>query len=261
MPKPGRKPLVAANWKMHKTLAEAVDFFAAFTDAVTDLESVEIVVCPPFTALSAAVEATRDSAIAIAAQNVHEEESGAFTGEISLPMLRDLGVAGAVIGHSERRQLLGETDEALARKVPAILSAGLQPILCCGETEAEHDAGRTEAVLRRQLEADLADVDAAALGDVVVAYEPIWAIGTGNTASPEQAQQACAFVRELVAAIDAGAGERVRVLYGGSVKAANAAELFAQADIDGGLVGGASLEALGFAEICRAAVVRKKNSG
>ena len=161
-----------------------MEFFAVFTDSVAELEAVEIVVCPPFTALAAAVEATRESAIAIAAQNVHEEESGAYTGEISLPMLSDLGVEGAVVGHSERRQLFGESDEALARKVPAILAAGLVPILCCGETEAERDGDETEAVLRRQLEADLAGVDHDRLGDVVIAYEPIWAIGTGKTASP-----------------------------------------------------------------------------
>ena len=252
MAESARTPLVAANWKMHKTLGETVDFFAVFTDAVADLGAVEIVVCPPFTALAAAVEATRDSAIRIAAQNVYEEESGAYTGEISLPMLRDLGVEVAVVGHSERRQLFGETDDALARKVPAILAAGLQPILCCGETDAERDDAQTEAVLRRQLEADLADVDPGRLGEVVIAYEPIWAIGTGKTASPEQAQQACAFVRGLVGEMDSGAADRLRVLYGGSVKAGNAPELFAQGDIDGGLVGGASLEAGEFAEICRA---------
>lgn len=249
-----RRPLVAANWKMHKTVGETVQFLASFTDSAAALEGVEVVVCPPFTALAAAVEVTRDSAVVIAAQNVHEAESGAFTGEISLPMLADLGVGAAVIGHSERRQLFGETDEALARKVPAVLAAGLQPILCCGETEAQRDGGETEGVLRRQLEADLAGVDSDRLGDVVVAYEPIWAIGTGQTASPEQAQEACAFVRGLVASIDAGAAERVRVLYGGSVKPANAAELFSQADIDGGLVGGAALDPDDFADICRAAV-------
>ena len=251
-----RTPLAAANWKMHKTLGETVEVLAALTDSVADLATVEIVVCPPFTALAVALEATRESAIAIAAQNVHEEESGPYTGEISLQMLSDLGVGGAVVGHSERRQLFGESDEALARKVPAILAVDLVPILCCGETETERDGEQTEAVLRAQLQADLAGVDHDRLGDVVIAYEPIWAIGTGKTATPDQAQQACAFVRGLVARIDAGAGERVRVLYGGSVKAENAAELFSQADIDGGLVGGASLEPGEFAEICEAAVIR-----
>jgi triosephosphate isomerase len=157
------------------------------------------------------------------------------------------------VGHSERRQLFGETDEALARKVPALLAAELLAILCVGETEGERDAGETEEVLRRQLEADLADVDDVALGRVVIAYEPIWAIGTGRTATPEQAAEAIAFIRELIGARDAGAAERVRILYGGSVKPANAAELFAQPGIDGGLVGGASLEAADFTAICRGA--------
>lgn len=248
-----RTPLVAANWKMHKTTGETVDFFASFTDTVADLDAVEIVVCPPFTALAAAVAATSESSVAIAAQNVHDQDAGAFTGEVSLAMLTDVGVEAVVVGHSERRQLFGETDDALARKVPAILTAGLQPILCCGETEAERDGDQTEAVLRRQLEADLANLSAGRLGEIVIAYEPIWAIGTGKTASSRQAQEACAFVRGLVTEIDAGAANHVRVLYGGSVKPANAAELFSQPDIDGGLVGGAALEAGDFAEICRAA--------
>ncbi len=189
----------------------------------------------------------------VCAQNVHEQESGAFTGEVSIPMLADLGVAGAIIGHSERRQLFGETDEALARKVPALLDAGMLAILCCGETEAERDAGETEDVLRRQLEADLAGVGGGALGRVVIAYEPIWAIGTGRTATPEQAQEAIAFVRELVGAPAPDAAAAMRILYGGSVKPANAAELFALPDVDGGLVGGASLDPAEFARICKAA--------
>jgi triosephosphate isomerase len=192
--------------------------------------------------------------VLVAAQNMHEDDSGAFTGEVSAPMLLELGVKGAILGHSERREHFGETDEALAAKVPAALAAGLLPILCVGEKEAERDGDETEAVLTRQVEADLADVDDGRLAEVVIAYEPIWAIGTGRTATPEQAQEACALIRALVAARDPGAGEAVRVLYGGSVKPGNAAELMGQDDVDGALVGGASLEPSDFLEIVRASV-------
>ncbi len=248
-----RTPLVAANWKMHKTVAETKEFLDRFVGEVGDLEGVEIVICPAYTALAAAAERTRRSPVRIAAQNVHEQPSGAFTGEVSIPMLAELGVAGAIVGHSERRELFDETDEALARKLPAVLAAGLEPILCVGESEAQRDAGETEAVLRAQLNADLAPVGAADLPRVVIAYEPIWAIGTGRTASGEQAQEACAFIRSLVAARDSRAAEGVRVLYGGSVKPDNAAELFGRPDIDGGLVGGASLQPDEFLAICEAA--------
>ncbi len=247
-----RRPLVAANWKMNKTVGEAEAFVAALLGAGIP-DATDAVVCPPFTALGATVESAAGSPIGVCAQNVHEAESGAFTGEISIPMLVDVGADGAIVGHSERRQLFGETDEALARKVPALLAADLLAVLCCGETEAERDAGETEAVLRRQLEADLAEVAEGDLGRVVIAYEPIWAIGTGRTATPEQAQEACSFVRGLVAARSEPAAAAVRVLYGGSVKPDNAAELFALEDVDGGLVGGASLDPGDFAAICRAA--------
>jgi triosephosphate isomerase len=247
-----RTPLVAANWKMHKTVAETEDFLDRFVPAAGDLAA-EVVICPPYPSLATAVERTRRSPIRVAAQNVHEEESGAFTGEVSIPMLAEVGVAGAIVGHSERREMFGETDEALARKVPALLGAGMLAILCVGESEAQRDDGETEAVLRRQVEADLADVQLGGLADVVIAYEPIWAIGTGRTATPEQAQEACGFIRGLIAERDAGAADAVRILYGGSVKPGNAAELFGQADIDGGLVGGASLDPDDFAQICRAA--------
>jgi triosephosphate isomerase len=247
-----RRPLLAANWKMHKTVSETEDFLDDFGRQAGGLDGVDVVVCPPYTSLAAAVERTRGTAVRICAQNVHEQASGAFTGEVSIPMLAELAVAGAIVGHSERRQLFGETDEALARKVPALLEAGMLAILCCGETEAERDAGETEAVLRRQLEADLGAVDAGDLGRVVIAYEPIWAIGTGRTATAEQAQEAIAFIRALIAGIDAAAAAAIRILYGGSVKPANAAELFALPDVDGGLVGGASLEPDDFLQICRA---------
>jgi triosephosphate isomerase (TIM) len=250
---PERRPLIAANWKMHKTVAETEDFLDRFVPWAGDLGSAEVVICPPYLSLATAAERTRRSPIRVAAQNVHDQEAGAYTGEVSIPMLADLGVGGAIVGHSERRQLFGETDEALARKVPALLAAGLQPILCVGESEAERDADETEAVLRRQLGADLAEVDEGDLARVVIAYEPIWAIGTGRTATPEQAEDACAFVRALVESRSADAAGKVRVLYGGSVKPDNAAELFAQPDIDGGLVGGASLDPEDFLAVCRAA--------
>jgi len=250
---PERKPLVAANWKMNKTVAETESYLGALSGHASQLGGVEVVVCPPSTALAGACAVAAGSGIQICAQNVHESESGAFTGEVSIAMLAELGVAGAIVGHSERRRLFGETDEALARKVPALLDAGMLAILCCGESEAERDSGETEAVLRRQLEADLEQVAVGDLGRVVIAYEPIWAIGTGRTATPEQAQEACAFIRELVAGIAADAAEALRVLYGGSVKRDNAAELFALRDVDGGLVGGASLDPDDFLAICRAA--------
>jgi triosephosphate isomerase len=246
---PERVPLVAANWKMQKTVGETVEFLDRFEAP----DGVDVVVCPPFTTLAAAVERTAGTPIRIAAQNVHEEPAGAFTGEISIPMLVDLGVGGAIVGHSERRQLFCETDEALARKVPALLDAALLPILCCGETEAERDAGETEAVLERQLTADLATVEDGRLADVAIAYEPIWAIGTGRTATPDQAEEAIAFIRGLIAARDSDAAGAIRIVYGGSVKPGNAAELFARDGIDGGLVGGASLDPDDFLVICEAA--------
>ena len=249
----GRTPLVAANWKMHKTVGETEDFLDRFIGEIGDLEDVEIVICPPYTSLSAAVERCRRSPIRVAAQNMHEAEQGAYTGEVSAGMLLDVGVQGVVLGHSERRQYFNETDEALARKVAVALERGLEPILCVGESEAERDAGETEAVLRRQIEADLDGVAAEDLARVVIAYEPIWAIGTGRTATPEQAEEAIAFIRTLLAGIDAEAAEAVRILYGGSVKPANAAELLGREQIDGALVGGASLDSADFLAICEAA--------
>jgi triosephosphate isomerase len=248
-----RTPLVAANWKMQKTVGETEAFLAAFTGRMSQLGRVDLVVCPPYTSLAAATAIAAGSGIAICAQNVHEEESGAFTGEVSIPMLDDIGAAGAIVGHSERRQLFCETDEALARKVPALLEAGLLPILCCGETESERDAEETEAVLERQITADLAAVAGEDLSRVVIAYEPIWAIGTGRTATPDQAEEAIGFIRGLVSARDEAAGRAIRILYGGSVKPDNAVELFAREGIDGGLVGGASLDPDDFTAICAAA--------
>ena len=246
-----RTPYLAANWKMHKTVAEAQAFVDALLPRIAATQH-DVVICPPFTALGAVVERRYGTAVRVAAQNMHEEESGAFTGEVSAAMLVELDVEAVVLGHSERREHFGESDEALARKVPAAIAAGLEPILCVGESEEARDSGRTKGVLERQLQADLAQVEAAELARVVVAYEPIWAIGTGRTATPEQAQEACAFIRDVLRG-RGGPADEVRILYGGSVKPANAAELLAQPDIDGALVGGASLDPEEFAAIVEAA--------
>lgn len=248
---PERTPYIAANWKMHKTVAEAAEFVDALLPRIAATQS-DVVICPPFTALSEVVQRRYGTAVRVAAQNMHEEASGAYTGEVSAAMLVELDVEAVVLGHSERRQYFNETDEALARKVPAALAAGLEPILCVGESEEARDAGQTEVVLERQLQGGLAAVEADELERVVVAYEPIWAIGTGRTASPEQAQDACAFIRDVLRA-RGGAADRVRILYGGSVKPANAAELLGLPDVDGALVGGASLDAEQFAAIVDAA--------
>jgi triosephosphate isomerase len=249
---PDRNPVLAANWKLNKTVPEAVAFLDDFLPRV-DATGPEVVICPAYTALAAVVEACAGGPVRVAAQNMHQAESGAFTGEVSAAMLLDVGVQGVILGHSERRQLFGETDEALAKKVPVALEAGLEPILCVGEDEAQRDADETADVLTRQIEADLAEVEDGRLAEVVIAYEPIWAIGTGRTATPEQAQEAVALIRERLARRDAAAAEGVRILYGGSVKPGNAAELMAQPDVDGALVGGASLEPEDFAAIVEAA--------
>jgi triosephosphate isomerase len=246
-----RTPYIAANWKMNKTIAEASEFIDALLPRIAATQH-DVVVCPPFTALQEVVERRRGTAVRVAAQNMHFEESGAFTGEISAPMLVELDVEAVVLGHSERRQFFGETDEALAKKVPAALAAELEPILCVGESEEARDGGQTEEVLERQLQADLAEVSDEDIAKVVIAYEPIWAIGTGKVATAEQAQEACAFIRDVLRARGATADD-VRILYGGSVKPGNAAELLALPDVDGALVGGAALDAEDFAAIVEAA--------
>jgi triosephosphate isomerase len=228
--------LIAGNWKMFKGPAETATFCRELRER--DLGGVDVVVCPPFVSLAAAVTVLADTEIAVAAQNVHWEAEGAFTGEVSAPMLRELGVYGAIVGHSERRQHFGETDEGVARRAAAALEAGLSVIACVGETDDERERGETEDVLRRQVSV------LEAHEELVVAYEPVWAIGTGKTATPDQAQEAHRFVKSLL---------DVPVLYGGSVKPENAAELLAQPDVDGALVGGASLDVDSFAQICRAA--------
>jgi triosephosphate isomerase len=249
----GRVPLIAGNWKMHKTKAEAEEYIQALLPRVSSVDGVDLAICVPFTALEAMVDSARGSRVEVYAQNMHQEQEGAFTGEVSAAMLDELDVHGVVLGHSERRQLFGETDKALALKTPAALAAGLTPILCVGETEGERDNDDTDRKLRQQVKDDLAGVANEQLKDVVIAYEPIWAIGTGRVAAPEQVQEAIAFIRALVGDRDKQAAERVRILYGGSVKPENAAELLALPDVDGALVGGASLEAESFAQIVTAA--------
>jgi triosephosphate isomerase (TIM) len=250
---PDRMPLIAGNWKMNKTLAEAEQFIAGLLPRVSSVERTELAICPTFTALAAMVDSTRGSRVAIYAQNMHQAADGAFTGEVSAPMLEEIGVQGVLLGHSERREMFGESDRALAMKVPAALEAGLLPVLCVGETEEERERGDTERKLRHQVQEDLARVEDGQLGEIVIAYEPIWAIGTGQVATAEQAQEAIAFVRALVADRSPEQAQRTRILYGGSVKPDNAAELLALPDIDGALVGGASLDAESFAAIVAAA--------
>jgi triosephosphate isomerase (TIM) len=248
-----RTPLIAGNWKMNNTVAEAEAFIASLLPRVSTVDGVDVGVCVPFTDLQAVVDSTRGSRVEVYAQNMHQAPSGPFTGEVSAPMLVELDVHGVVLGHSERRQHFGETDRALAEKVPVALEAGLKPILCVGETEAEREAGDTERKLRHQVQEGLEKVATERLGDVVIAYEPIWAIGTGLVATPEQAQEAVAFIRALVADRDREQAERARILYGGSVKPDNAVERRGLPDVDGALAGGASLQVDDFAAIVEAA--------
>ena len=248
----GRTPLVAGNWKMHKTQEQAEDYIQALLPRLSAVDEVDVAICVPYTDLGAMVDSARGSRVEVFAQNMHQESEGAYTGEISAPMLRELDVRGVVLGHSERRALFGETDRALALKVPAALEAGLTPILCVGETEQERDNDETDRTLRQQVREDLSGVPSERLAEVVIAYEPVWAIGTGKVATPEQAQEAIAFIRALVGDRDRQAAEAVRILYGGSVRPENAPELLALGDVDGALVGGASLQAQSFAEIVAA---------
>jgi len=248
-----RTPFIAGNWKMYKTEEQAEEYIQTLLPRVSAVDGVDVAICVPFTDLRAMIDSARGSRVEVYAQNMHHEDEGAYTGEISPPMLVELDARGVVLGHSERRGMFGESDRALALKVPAALNAGLVPILCVGESEQERDAEETQRKLRQQVREDLASVPTERLGDVVIAYEPIWAIGTGRVATPDQAQDAIAFIRALVADRDAAAAERVRILYGGSVKPDNAAELLALPDVDGALVGGASLDGGSFAEIVAAA--------
>ena len=245
-----RKKLVAGNWKMHGSLADNAALLAAIKPA---LAGVEAAVCVPFPYLAQAQAALAGSTIAWGAQNLSEQPKGAFTGEVSSAMLLDFGCTYVIVGHSERRSLYGESDELVAKKYMAAQAAGLTPILCVGESLDERESGVTEQVVARQLDAVIGMAGVASLAKAVVAYEPVWAIGTGKTASPEQAQAVHAFIRSKIAALDASVADGLTIQYGGSVKAANAAELMAQPDIDGGLIGGASLVADEFVAICRAA--------
>ncbi len=247
-----RRKLVAGNWKMHGSLAANRALLREVIPAVAVLDC-EVAVCVPFPYLAQAREMLEATPIAWGAQTVSEHGQGAYTGEVSAAMLLDFACRYVIVGHSERRSLCGESDAVVAAKFLAAVKVGLTPILCVGETLAEREAGVTEAVVARQLQAVISAAEAASLGQAVVAYEPVWAIGTGRTATPQQAQEVHAFIRGLVAGHDAAVAQGLRILYGGSVKPQNAAELFAMADIDGGLIGGASLVAADFAAICGAA--------
>jgi triosephosphate isomerase (TIM) len=235
--------LIAGNWKMFKGPSETAEFCAALRDREPELEGTDVVVCPPYTSLHHAVSVLAGTSIAVFAQSVHWAAEGPYTGEVSAPMLRELGVTGAIVAHSERRQLFAETDETAALRVEGALDGGLSVIACVGETEAEREAGETEVVLRRQVEALRTVVDEDHLDRLALAYEPVWAIGTGRTATPEQAEEAHELIKSLLG---------VPVLYGGSVKPENAEDLLRMPDVDGALVGGASLELDSFIAICRA---------
>ena len=247
-----RRPLVAGNWKMHGSRAENAQLLEALIEA-SDSGGADVVVCPPYVYLWEMGRQLKDSSLGLGAQDVCAEAQGAFTGEVSAVMLKDVGCAYVLVGHSERRALYGEGDQLVARKFVAAQAGLLTPILCVGETLEERDRGATREVVARQLEAVLDLAGVAAFARAVVAYEPVWAIGTGKTATPEQAQDVHAFIRDRILTRDAIIGGAVRLLYGGSVKASNAAELFGKPDVDGGLVGGASLKADEFLRICAAA--------
>lgn len=246
-----RKPIIAGNWKMHKTVGESAALVQELIGLVQDVKDVEIVVCPVFTSLGAVREKLRNTNIKLGAQNMHWEKQGAFTGEISPEMLKDIGCDYVIIGHSERRQYFAETDETVNRKIKAAFAYGLTPIMCVGETLEQRQKGDTERVIATQVKADLAGISAQEAAGMVIAYEPIWAIGTGVNASAEDANAVCTFIRNLVREMfGQQAAESIRIQYGGSVKPENAAELMAKSDIDGALVGGASLKA-SFSEIVK----------
>jgi triosephosphate isomerase len=246
-----RVPVIAGNWKMYKTAGEAAAFVKAFLPLVADARGVEIVLAPPFPSIAAVADLVRGSGVSVASQNVHFADEGAYTGEVSPRMVKDAGASHCIIAHSERRQYFAETDDSANRKVRAALAAGLTPIFCLGETLAEREAGKTFDVVETQALGGLKGVPAAEGPKVVVAYEPVWAIGTGKTATPEQAQEVHAFLRSRLKGMWGEASDSVRILYGGSVKPDNIATLMAKRDIDGALVGGASLTAEPFARIVK----------
>lgn len=253
-----RKKLIAGNWKMNKTSADGVALVTDIVAAVGKQTDVDVVVCPPFTAIESVGRKLEGSEVKLGAQNMHFEASGAFTGEVSAPMLRAIFASYVILGHSERRTLFGETDELINKKVLAALKNQLKPIFCVGETLAERESGATLKVVQTQVERGLEGVNKDQAASVVVAYEPVWAIGTGKVATTEQAQEVHAFIRGLLVKLFGEAiAQKVRILYGGSMKPANAPELLAQKDIDGGLIGGAALEARSFVELVNAALAAK----
>ena len=249
----GRRKLIAGNWKLNKTIGESVELARELKNALASVRHSDIVVAPVYTALHSVAQALKDTNIGVSAQELFWEDSGAYTGAVSAPLVKDAGCQYVLVGHSERRQLFHETLETSRKRVGAALKAQLQPILCIGETLQEREANRTEAVVREQLEVGIADLSATQLRQIIIAYEPVWAIGTGKVATPEQAQQVHHFIRERLRHVDKAVSDELRLLYGGSVKADNAASLLQQPDIDGALVGGASLSAASFAGIVKAA--------
>lgn len=246
-----RRPLMAGNWKMFKTISEGVDLVKKLSAQTADVTDRDILVCPPFTALAAVAQAAKGSTIAVGAQNMNDNLSGAFTGEVAPGMIKDAGASYVIIGHSERRQIYGETDALVNKKAKLALEQGLIPVVCVGETLAEREAGNTFKVVERHVLEGLKGFSAIQAASVVVAYEPVWAIGTGKTATPAQAQEVHAFIRKKLETLFGAEAARVRILYGGSVKPDNIDQLMAQRDIDGGLVGGASLKAEDFARIVK----------
>ncbi|MCI4626819.1 MAG: triose-phosphate isomerase [Candidatus Magnetoovum sp. WYHC-5] len=243
-----RKPCIAANWKMYKTMGETEAFLKAFIPAVSSVGDVDIVVAPPFTSLYTASQLLKGTNIKLSAQNVYYEAEGAYTGEVSTKMILDIGCTHVIIGHSERRQYFGETDEILNKKAKAAKAAGLSVIFCIGESLEERNTGKTFDIIKREIEGGLKDIDS---DNLVIAYEPIWAIGTGITATPEQAQEAHAYVRDMLRNLYANKADEIRILYGGSIKPENIKEIMSKPDVDGGLVGGASLKADSFEKIVK----------
>jgi triosephosphate isomerase (TIM) len=247
-----RKPLMAGNWKMYKTVPEAVELVTGLRKNLSDVKDTEVLVCVPFTDISAVSQALKGASIAYGAQNLHWESKGAFTGEISAPMLKDAGCKYVIVGHSERRQYFGETDETVNKKMKSAFQAGITPIVCVGETLQEREKGVTTQVIEKQVKNGLPGMTPEQAKTVVIAYEPVWAIGTGKTATPQQAEEVHAAIRKMYAGMyGAEAAEAIRILYGGSVKPDNVSELMKQPNIDGGLVGGASLEIDSFTKLAK----------
>lgn len=249
-----RKILIAGNWKMNKTATEAVELAKPVIASVANQNDIDVLMCPPFTSIAAVSALVGNSTVCVGAQNMSDKASGAYTGEVSAAMLRDLQVSYVILGHSERRSYYGETDEFINRKVLAALDNNIKPVLCVGETLAEREAGKVESVIKTQLVGDLKDVPAEKAENIVIAYEPVWAIGTGKTATPEQAQEVHAFIRSQLISLLGQVGTSIRILYGGSMKPANADELLAKPDIDGGLIGGAALVAKDFLALIESGV-------